>query len=100
MAFVLAGLSAGGARIAWLVAGALLVPARLVANLLDGLVAVEGGLGGKSGEIYNELPKFPKVKKDSAMGGPKGFLLSMVERELAANGFTEEQVNGGGLKVA
>ena len=55
-AFVLAGLSAGGGRIAWLVAGALLVPARLVANLLDGLVAVEGGLGGKSGEIYNELP--------------------------------------------
>ena len=55
-AFVLAGLAVGGGRIAWLLAGALLVPARLVANLLDGLVAVEGGLGGKSGEIYNELP--------------------------------------------
>lgn len=56
VAFVLAGLTTGGGRIAWLVAAALLVPARLVANLLDGMVAVEGGLGGKSGEIYNELP--------------------------------------------
>ena len=55
-AFGLAGLAAGPARIAWLVAGALLVPARLIANLLDGMVAVEGGLGGKSGDIYNELP--------------------------------------------
>lgn len=56
-AFALAGLAPpGGGRIAWLVAGALLVPARLVANLLDGMVAVEGGLGGRSGEVYNELP--------------------------------------------
>ena len=50
-------------------------------------------------EIYNKLPKFPKITNDSRKGGPKGFLLSMVEKELLANGFTEEQVNGGGLKV-
>lgn len=29
---------------------------RLLCNLLDGLVAVEGGLRTKTGEIYNELP--------------------------------------------
>jgi phosphatidylglycerophosphate synthase len=29
---------------------------RLLANLFDGMVAVEGGLRTKSGEIFNELP--------------------------------------------
>ena len=38
------------------VLAALLVQARLLCNLFDGMVAVEGGLGSKSGEIYNELP--------------------------------------------
>lgn len=32
------------------------VQLRLLCNLLDGLVAIEGGLRTKSGEIYNELP--------------------------------------------
>jgi phosphatidylglycerophosphate synthase len=32
------------------------VQLRLLCNLLDGMVAVEGGLGSKSGEIYNEVP--------------------------------------------
>jgi phosphatidylglycerophosphate synthase len=29
---------------------------RLLCNLLDGMVAVEGGLKGKAGELYNEAP--------------------------------------------
>lgn len=35
---------------------ALCVQLRLLCNLLDGMVAVEGGLGSRTGEIYNELP--------------------------------------------
>jgi phosphatidylglycerophosphate synthase len=35
------------------VAGAQL---RLVCNLLDGMVAVEGGLKGRAGDLYNEAP--------------------------------------------
>jgi phosphatidylglycerophosphate synthase len=42
-------------RILW-IAGALCVQMRLVANLLDGLVAVEGGKGSAVGELYNEAP--------------------------------------------
>ena len=38
------------------VAAAAGIQLRLLCNLLDGLVAVEGGLKTKSGEIYNELP--------------------------------------------
>lgn len=29
---------------------------RLLANLMDGMVAVEGGLGGRTGELWNDLP--------------------------------------------
>ena len=37
-------------------AAAALVQLRLLCNLLDGLIAVEGGMGGPVGEIYNDLP--------------------------------------------
>lgn len=39
-----------------LLAAAALVQLRLLCNLLDGLIAVEGGLGSPEGEIYNDLP--------------------------------------------
>jgi phosphatidylglycerophosphate synthase len=39
----------------WLVA-AVFVQLRLLANLLDGLVAVEGGLGSPLGVLFNEVP--------------------------------------------
>lgn len=42
-------------RIFWLL-GAIAVQLRLCANLLDGLVAVEGGKGSAVGELYNEAP--------------------------------------------
>jgi len=32
------------------------VQLRLLCNLLDGMVAVEGGLGGPTGPLWNELP--------------------------------------------
>jgi membrane peptidoglycan carboxypeptidase len=46
-----------------------------------------------------KLPKFPKVAANQRYGGPKGFLLKMVERELAAAGFDSSQISGGGLKI-
>lgn len=38
------------------VAAVLLIQCRLLCNLFDGMVAVEGGLKTKSGEIFNDLP--------------------------------------------
>lgn len=37
-------------------AAASFIQMRLICNLIDGMVAVEGGFKTKSGEIYNELP--------------------------------------------
>lgn len=45
-----------GAACLALVLSAILIQARLICNLLDGLVAVEGGLGTKAGEIFNDFP--------------------------------------------
>jgi phosphatidylglycerophosphate synthase len=42
-------------RALW-VAGAVLVQLRLLANMLDGMVAVESGTASRVGELYNEAP--------------------------------------------
>jgi phosphatidylglycerophosphate synthase len=46
----------GAARAAALVAAAACVQLRLLANMLDGMVAVEHGRGSPAGPIWNELP--------------------------------------------
>ena len=41
----------------WLWLGAaILIQMRLLCNLMDGMLAVEGGLGTADGDIYNEMP--------------------------------------------
>ena len=40
----------------FLLAAAAFVQLRLLCNLVDGLLAVEGGLGSPAGEIWNDLP--------------------------------------------
>jgi phosphatidylglycerophosphate synthase len=47
--------AAEGRAIGWLF-GLLFIQLRLLANLLDGLVAVEGGRGDALGPLYNEVP--------------------------------------------
>jgi phosphatidylglycerophosphate synthase len=42
-------------RLAWL-AAAVLVPLRLLANMLDGMVAIASGQASPVGELYNEVP--------------------------------------------
>lgn len=66
---------------------------------INGMVEMGTMTEAEKAELYYELPKFPKVERDSQFGGPKGFLLSMVQDELKAKGFTDEQVSGGGLSI-
>lgn len=40
----------------WLLIAAAQIQLRLLCNLLDGMIAIEGGFKTKTGEIYNELP--------------------------------------------
>ncbi len=48
--------SAPLASISLYVAAALFIQVRLLCNLFDGLVAVEGGRMSKSGQVFNDLP--------------------------------------------
>jgi membrane peptidoglycan carboxypeptidase len=50
-------------------------------------------------EFAQRLPKFPKTPANQRYGGPNGFLMKMVERELSAAGFDSSQISGGGLKI-
>src|SRR5690349_8777496 len=45
-----------GVKILLLVWAAACMQLRLLCNLFDGMVAIEGGFKTKSGEVYNELP--------------------------------------------
>lgn len=55
IAFAATAWAVQGASPLWL-AGALLVQLRLLANLLDGMVAVGRGIASPLGEIWNEVP--------------------------------------------
>ena len=54
--FLLSRNALGGQRLIWLLVAAAGIQLRLLCNLLDGMVAVEGKMGSKVGEIYNDFP--------------------------------------------
>lgn len=55
-ALLLGGMTEGPGRIVWLLLAAVCIQLRLLANMMDGMVAVEHGRGGPAGPIWNELP--------------------------------------------
>lgn len=54
--FYASGISGGGDRVMLLIGAAFFCQLRLLANMLDGMVAVEAGKGGPDGPVWNELP--------------------------------------------
>lgn len=52
----LTSITDGAGRMALFLIAALSVQLRLLCNLLDGLMAVEGGLKSRTGDIFNDLP--------------------------------------------
>jgi len=67
--------------------------------VLDGMVTM-GTLSAADEATYKDnLPDFPPVQTSQTYGGPNGFLIKMVEAELATDGFTSAQIQGGGLQV-
>ena len=56
IAFFASRNAAGMQRVVLLVAAAICIQLRLLCNMLDGMVAVEGKMASKTGDIFNELP--------------------------------------------
>lgn len=67
--------------------------------VLAGMLEMNTITGAQHDAAAAALPKFPDVPVSNRYGGPQGFLMKMVEAELADRGFTESQINGGGLNV-
>ena len=45
------------------------------------------------------LPVFPKIEAQSQYGGQRGHMLALVKTELHSLGFSDEEIDGGGLRV-
>lgn len=56
IAFWQAGMAGSGSRVALLLAAALFCQFRLLCNLFDGMVAIEGGKQAPDGPFWNEFP--------------------------------------------
>jgi len=56
VALLASGQSSGVARVFELLAAAALIQLRLLCNMLDGMVAVEGGQQTPHGELFNDMP--------------------------------------------
>ncbi len=50
-------------------------------------------------KYYGKLPKVVKAKADNQYGGQRGFMLTMVKKELLKLGFDEGEIESGGLRV-
>lgn len=67
--------------------------------VIDGMLDMGTITQAQHDEFRGNPPEFPTLQTSQRYAGPKGFLIKMVEAELAANGFTSDQINGGGLQV-
>ena len=50
-------------------------------------------------QAKKRLPKFPQIEAQSQYGGQRGHMLKLVRDELLRLGYTEEDIDGGGLRV-
>ena len=67
--------------------------------VLSGMLEMGAITQAQYDEAKPQLPEFPEVPINNRYGGPKGYLIKQIEDELAAKGFTEAEIHGGGLKV-
>ena len=67
--------------------------------VLSGMVDMGNLDAGKAAKLGRRLPAFPEVKEINKFGGQKGYLLTLVQSALTRLKFSEEEINGGGLKV-
>ena len=50
-------------------------------------------------EAKQRLPEFPEIRRQDQYGGQRGHALALVRKELRAAGFTDSEIEGGGLRV-
>ena len=67
--------------------------------VLDGMLEMGAITQAEHDRAYPALPEFPEVPINDRYGGWKGFLIKEVEKELEEKGFSEAEIQGGGLQI-
>jgi len=67
--------------------------------VLSGMAEMGSISAAQADRAERRLPKFPKIPAESQFGGQRGHVLTMVRNELVKLGFTEDEIEGGGLRV-
>jgi membrane peptidoglycan carboxypeptidase len=67
--------------------------------VLRGMVSMGNLDSSEADRYYGKLPALAKAKADNQYGGQRGFMLTMVKKELNRLGFDESQIESGGLRV-
>lgn len=67
--------------------------------VLRGMVSMGNLDATEADKYYGKLPRVAKAKADNQYGGQRGFMLTMVKKELLRLGFDESQIESGGLRV-
>lgn len=67
--------------------------------VLDGMAESDSIDKDDLAKYKDNLPSFKKKRDLNRYSGPKGFILSAVEKQLRSLEFTDSQINGGGLNI-
>ncbi len=67
--------------------------------VLDGMVEMGTLDEGEAAQYRDNLPEVIKPKTSNALGGQRGFVMTMVNKELKRIGFSEEDIQTGGLRI-
>jgi membrane peptidoglycan carboxypeptidase len=69
------------------------------AGVLNDMAEVGTISAEEADRAARKLPPFPEIPEDSQYGQQRGHVLTMVRQELLELGYTDEQIDGGGLRV-
>ncbi len=67
--------------------------------VLEGMASMNTISEEKAQQAERRLPTFPVFQQSSKYGGMRGHILTLVRQELHQLGFTDDQIDGGGLRV-
>jgi membrane peptidoglycan carboxypeptidase len=67
--------------------------------VVKGMASMGAISDSDAAEIADKLPPIKKATTSNLYGGQKGFMLDLVKSELTRLGFSDEEIEGGGLRV-
>lgn len=67
--------------------------------VLDGMAELDFIDADEAEQARENLPKFPQLDAESTYGGQRGHALKLVRDELNRLGFTDEEIDGQGLRI-